>query len=84
VWVEEIEMSYRIVECNPESSGASARQHLAEGGGREVASYDSAYAAMREMARSFEERGGDPLNWYLVDPVGDVLMEPIDLFEISL
>lgn len=67
-------MAYRIVKF-----------HYRDGGGErdsiEIGAFDSAYRAMRVMKDELARRGAGPLNWYLLDPQGNILADPEDVIE---
>lgn len=66
-------MAYRIVQIGRRNNGA--RESV------EIGTYDSAYRAMRVMKDELSKRGARPLDWYLVDPQGDILARPDDVVE---
>lgn len=69
-------MAYRIVDYS----------HRNDGSGKtvEIGNYDSAYRAMRVMKDEFGRRGRGPLEWYLLDPQGQILASPEDVVEAFL
>ena len=69
-------MAYRIVEfvresCNNDNSV-------------EIGSYQSAYRAMRVMKSELVRRSPSALNWYLLDPQGQILAYPDDVVDASV
>ena len=70
-------MAYRIVKFHPHKSG-DKRASI------EIGAYDSAYRAMRVMKDELHRRGSRPLNWYLLDPQGNILADPEDVVEASV
>ena len=69
-------MAYRIVEFGPRMD---SRQSTIE-----IGAYDSAYHAMRVMKDEFGRRNATPLNWYLLDPRGQILARPDDVIDALL
>lgn len=65
-------MAYRIVQIGRDGSSRNSV---------EIGTYDSAYRAMRVMKAEFSKRGAGPLDWYLLDPQGDILASPEDVVE---
>ena len=68
--------NYRIFEAPADCSDIEAD-------GVEIGQYDSAFAAMEDMQREFLRRKNDPLNWYLLAPNKQVLLSPLDLYDIN-
>lgn len=66
-------MPYRIVKRGRRADGS--RDSV------EIGTYDSAYRAMRVMKDELSKRGAGPLDWYLLDPQGDILASPEDVID---
>lgn len=70
-------MAYRIVDFG--SATLNSRTS-----GTEIGAFDSAYRAMRVMKDELGRRGRTSLNWYLLDPGGQILARPDDVIDALL
>ena len=69
-------MGYRIMEVEQRTPDSFD-------GATEIGKYDSADRAMEVMKRAFVPEGREPPPWYLVDPWGQILMGPYDLYQVA-